>query len=107
MPTGGEIEIHLRRSLDGGKSWLPVQHIAHHGQRMEGNHEKTGGEAEQTVSHPVAIVDHHTGAIEFLYCLNYSRHAFPFVVRMMVKPGASLLRSLRPLSHFEIVILGR
>ena len=70
----GEIEIHLRRSLDGGKSWLPVQHIAHHGQRMEGNpRKKTGGEAEQTVNNPVAIVDHHTGAIEFLYCLNYAR----------------------------------
>ena len=70
----GEIEIHLRRSLDGGKSWLPAQHIAHHGQRMEGNpRKKTGGETEQTVNNPVAIVDHHTGAIEFLYCLNYAR----------------------------------
>ena len=70
----GEIEVHLRRSLDGGKTWLPVQHIAHHGQRSEGNpRKKTGGEKEQTVNNPVAIVDHETGSIEFLYCLNYAR----------------------------------
>lgn len=70
----GEIEVHLRRSLDGGKTWLPVQHIAHHGERMEGNPRKaTGGETEQTVNNPVAIVDRETGAIEFLYCLNYAR----------------------------------
>lgn len=70
----GEIEVHLRRSKDGGKTWLPVQQIAHHGQRDEGNpRKKTGGEKEQTVNNPVAIVDYQTGAIEFLYCLNYAR----------------------------------
>lgn len=70
----GEIEVHMRRSVDGGKTWLPVQHVAHHGQRMEGNpRKKVGGEHEQTVNNPVAIVDHHTGAIEFLYCLNYAK----------------------------------
>ena len=26
----GEIEVHLRRSTDGGKTWQPAQHIAHH-----------------------------------------------------------------------------
>jgi len=57
----GEIEVHLRRSKDGGKTWLPVQQIAHHGQRDEGNpRKKTGGEKEQTVNNPVAIVDHET-----------------------------------------------
>jgi sialidase-1 len=70
----GEIEIHLRRSTDGGKTWLPSQHIAHHGSRLEGNpRKKEGGETEQTVNNPVAIVDHQTGAIEFLYCINYAR----------------------------------
>lgn len=70
----GEIEIHLRRSLDGGKTWQPSQHIAHRSQRIEGNPTKsTGGEREQTVNNPVAIVDSKAGAIEFLYCLNYSR----------------------------------
>ena len=70
----GEIEIHLRRSTDGGRSWQAPQHIAHIGARLEGNpRKKTGGEQEQTVNNPVAIVDRTTGAIEFLYCINYAR----------------------------------
>jgi sialidase-1 len=70
----GEIEIHLRRSLDGGKTWQPPQHIAHNAARVEGNPRKAaGGEREQTVNNPVAIVDRTTGAIEFVYCVNYAR----------------------------------
>lgn len=70
----GEIEIHLRRSLDGGRTWQPAKQIAHHAARIEGNPRKqAGGEHEQTVNNPVAIVDHRTGAIEFLYCVNYAR----------------------------------
>jgi sialidase-1 len=70
----GEIEVHLRRSTDGGRTWEPARHIAHRGPRLEGNpHKKAGGEKEQTVNNPVAIVDRATGAIEFLYCVNYRR----------------------------------
>lgn len=70
----GEIEVHLRRSTDGGKTWLPSQHIAHKADRIEGNpHNAEGGKHEQTVNNPVAIVDRDTGAIEFLYCANYAR----------------------------------
>jgi sialidase-1 len=70
----GEIEIHLRRSLDQGRTWEAARQIAHFGPRLEGNpHKKTGGEREQTVNNPVAIVDRVTGAIEFLYCINYAR----------------------------------
>ncbi len=70
----GEIEIHLRRSTDGGQTWLSAQNIAHHAERIEGNPRKpSGGEREQTVNNPVAIVDRQTGAIEFLYCVNYAR----------------------------------
>ena len=70
----GEIEVHLRRSTDGGKTWEPARQIAHLGERIEGNpHKKQGGEHEQTVDNPVAIVDRDTGAIEFLYCVNYAR----------------------------------
>ena len=71
----GEIEVHLRRSTNGGKTWEPSQHIAHRGARLEGNpHKKNGGgETEQTVNNPVAIVDRETGAIEMLYCINYAR----------------------------------
>ncbi len=70
----GEIEVHLRRSTDGGKTWEKPQLIAHRGDRIEGNpRKKTGGEKEQTVNNPVAIVDRETGSIEFLYCINYAR----------------------------------
>ncbi len=70
----GEIEVHLRRSTDGGKIWEAPMHIAHMADRIEGNPRKpTGGDHEQTVNNPVAIVDHITGYIEFLYCVNYAR----------------------------------
>lgn len=70
----GEIEIRLRRSTDGGRTWEPSRQIAHLGERIEGNPRKAvGGEKEQTVGNPVAIVDRDTGAVEFLYCVNYSR----------------------------------
>jgi sialidase-1 len=70
----GEIEVHLRRSLDGGRTWSPATQIAHKGNRIEGNPRKgSDGSAEQTVNNPVAIVDRQTGSIEFLYCINYAR----------------------------------
>jgi sialidase-1 len=69
----GEIEVHLRRSMDGGKTWDKARHIAHLAERAEGNpRKKEGGEKEQTVNNPVAIVDTN-GTIHFLYCLNYAR----------------------------------
>lgn len=70
----GEIEVHLRRSRDGGRTWDAARQIAHLGERMPGNpHRAVGGENEQTVNNPVAIVDHQTGAVHFLYCINYAR----------------------------------
>lgn len=70
----GEIEVHLRRSTDGGQTWSEQRKIAHVARRIEGNPTKAkGGEREQTVNNPVAIVDQQTGNIEFLYCVNYAR----------------------------------
>lgn len=70
----GEIEVHMRRSTDGGKTWELPKHIAHVADRIEGNPRKpSGGEREQTVNNPVAILDRVTGNIEFLYCVNYNR----------------------------------
>ncbi len=73
----GTIDVLLRRSIDGGRTWLPRQQIVH----LEGdlpinpvaaaqNLDKPG---ENTVNNPVAIVDHETGEIHFLYCLEYMR----------------------------------
>lgn len=69
----GEIEVHLRRSTDGGRTWTAPQRIAHQGDRISGKSGNASADAEQTVNNPVAIVDHVTGAIEFLYCINYAR----------------------------------
>ena len=69
----GEIEIHLRRSTDGGRTWSAAQQIAHRGERIRGTSGNPEFDREQTVNNPVAIVDHQTGAVEFLYCVNYAR----------------------------------
>jgi len=69
----GEIEVHLRRSTDGGRTWSKARKIAHMGERAEGDpRKKAGGEHEQTVNNPVAIVDRN-GSVHFLYELNYAR----------------------------------
>lgn len=73
----GTIDVQSRRSTDGGRTWEPVRTLV----RVEGelpinpvaaaqNLDKPG---DNTVNNPVAIVDHKTGAIHFLYCLEYMR----------------------------------
>lgn len=73
----GPIDVLMRRSTDGGKTWAPPRQIVH----VEGdlpinplaaaqNLDKPG---DNTVNNPVAIVDHETGDIHFLYCLEYMR----------------------------------
>lgn len=71
----GEIEVHLRRSSDGGRTWSEATKIAHSGARIEGNPRKrdADGAREQTVNNPVAIVDQKTGAVHMLYCINYAK----------------------------------
>jgi choline dehydrogenase-like flavoprotein len=73
----GPIDVLLRRSTDGGRTWQPRQQLVH----LEGelpinpvaaaqNLDKPG---DNTVNNPVAIVDRQTGAVHFLYCLEYMR----------------------------------
>jgi sialidase-1 len=70
----GEIEVHLRRSLDGGRTWEPSQHIAYQGPRIEvTSRTQPDGAPTQTVNNPVAIFDRQTNAIELLFCINYAR----------------------------------
>jgi sialidase-1 len=73
----GPIDIVLRRSTDGGKTWSPFRVIAN----VEGPKDKnpvalaqnlaTAGEV--TYNNPVAIADQDTGAVHFLFCLEYMR----------------------------------
>jgi len=76
----GEIEIHLRRSTDGGKTWSPAKQIAHLGPRLQllslnrpVKRKPPQGQPEtQTVNNPVAIAGR-DGTIHFLYCVEYQR----------------------------------
>ncbi len=53
------IDVMLRRSTDGGKTWEPRKLLADEGDGPIGN--------------PTAIVDRQTQAVHFLYCFNYER----------------------------------
>lgn len=76
----GEIEIYLRRSIDGGKTWESAKQIAHLGPRLSRNphmpekkkSKNMGGPTEQTVNNPVAIASR-SGAVHLLYCVEYMR----------------------------------
>jgi sialidase-1 len=77
----GEIEIHLRRSTDGGRTWSPNQQIAHMGPRLQLHglaasakyKQPPQGQPEtQTVNNPVAIAGR-DGIIHFIYCIEYQR----------------------------------
>ena len=73
----GTIDIMMRRSTDGGKSWEKQRKIvniegevAQNPVALKQNLAKAG---EITINNPVAIVDHKTDAIHFLYCVEYAR----------------------------------
>lgn len=76
----GEIEIHLRRSTDGGRTFSPQQQIAHLGPRLPRNphmpddkkKKDMGGPEEQTVNNPMLIAAR-DGAVHFVYCVEYMR----------------------------------
>lgn len=76
----GEIEIHLRRSTDGGRTFSPARQIAHHGPRLPRNphmpddkkKKDMGGPDEQTVNNPMLIAAR-DGPVHFVYCVEYMR----------------------------------
>lgn len=76
----GEIEIHQRRSADGGRTFSPSRQVAHLGPRLPrnpANADQPAGKAigapgQQTVNNPVAIADR-DGAVHLVYCVEYLR----------------------------------
>jgi len=76
----GELEIHFRRSTDGGKSWSSAKQVAHLGPRLSRNphmpeakkSKNMGGPNEQTVNNPVGIAGR-DGTVHLLYCVEYMR----------------------------------
>lgn len=73
----GSIDILMRRSTDNGRSWDTARRVADvEGpkrrnpvaiERKQGNHD------DLTYNNPVAIVDRQTGAVHFIFCLEYER----------------------------------
>lgn len=72
----GEIEVHIRRSTDGGKNWEASRKIAHLGERPSRDRfphaRKPKTATELTVNNPVAIVDRESGSVHLLYCIEYA-----------------------------------
>jgi sialidase-1 len=71
------IDILLRRSTDGGRTWSEPQQVAHltgpHRKNPVALAQKLANPDDVTFNNPVAIVDQQTGAVHFLYCLEYMR----------------------------------
>ncbi len=73
----GTIDLLLRRSTDNGKTWDAPRNIAH----VEGPkprnpvaiEKKQGKPDDITYNNPVAVTDYKTGAVHFLFCLEYGR----------------------------------
>ncbi|MDZ7639631.1 MAG: sialidase family protein [Bryobacterales bacterium] len=73
----GTIDIVLRRSEDGGKTWSPQTVIANvPGEKTKNPVALAQNLAEPsavTYNNPTAIIDRKTGAVHFLFCLEYMR----------------------------------
>jgi sialidase-1 len=71
------IDVLLRRSTDGGKTWLERQSIALVEGKVEKNpaalKQKVGRPGDVTLNNPVAIVDARSGRVHFLFCAEYNR----------------------------------
>lgn len=73
----GHIDLLLRRSTDGGKTWSRPVNPVQLDVKLERNpaavKQKLGRDGEITFNNPVAITDHKTGDVHFLFCVEYGR----------------------------------
>ena len=72
----GQIDVMMRRSADGGRTWGPARKVVEPPADAKKNPvaaaQKLGRAGEITVNNPVAIADR-GGAVHFLYCVEYAR----------------------------------
>ena len=72
----GTIDVFLRRSTDGGKTWEPARKIVPPPRDVAKNpvalRQKLARNDEVTVNNPVAIAGR-DGTVHFLYCVEYAR----------------------------------
>ena len=75
----GDIELRLRRSVDGGKTWSDPQKIGSYNASLQKNpvavQQNLNPSNSLTMNNPLAVVDQQTGSILFLYCVEYA-HCF-------------------------------
>ena len=75
----GAIDVLMRRSIDGGKTWEPARKIVTPPAGVTKNRvalkQGLAGANEITVNNPVAIVDRKNGAVHFLYCIKSKTQA--------------------------------
>jgi sialidase-1 len=73
----GKIDILMRRSTDGGKTWDDSRRVAEPPAGIEKNpvaiEQKLGKPGAITTGNPVVIADDATGAVHLLYCVEYAR----------------------------------
>lgn len=71
------IDVLMRRSTDGGRTWSDPQKVANPPAGITKNPvalaQKLAGPDDLTINNPVAIVDRQTGSIHLLYCVEYAR----------------------------------
>ncbi|MCA9267157.1 MAG: exo-alpha-sialidase [Planctomycetales bacterium] len=72
------IDVVLRRSEDGGKTWLPQRKIVDVDPKDVVQNRPQGARRPEdsddvTVNNPVAVVDRDSGDVHFLYCVEYGR----------------------------------
>jgi Neuraminidase (sialidase) len=73
----GTIDIMMRRSTDGGRTWAKQRKIVNIEGKVTQNavalKQNLAREGEITVNNPVAIADSRTNTVHFLYCVEYAR----------------------------------
>jgi sialidase-1 len=73
----GKIDLMIRRSTDGGRTWNAPRLLARPPADAKKNavavERKIGNPDGITMNNPVAIADAKTGAVHFLYCVEYAR----------------------------------
>jgi Neuraminidase (sialidase) len=73
----GTIDILMRRSTDGGLTWGPARKVVTPPRDATKNPvalaQGLARPGEVTLNNPVAIADQKTGAVHFLYCVEYAR----------------------------------